>query len=358
MRFPTPVFQMPDAPTSPAPSAGTSAPASTPSSAPATTPSAAPSTSLPNVATPSTPPLDSAPSADAVSSSFEFMFGPEGGDPLEGPGLSPPTTVTPEPKPAQPAQAEPVKPAATASEPAKPDPGLATPAPTEATSPTPQAQPEQPNLDPYDPGTLAAHLAQNEEQVVQHVADNLFKLSDKDVEELESNTVGAIPKLLARSFVAAQKNFLMQLATLVPRMVQAHGEVTKRHSEAEGEFYSRWPDLKKDQAITMAGKPTTIGNLVMSYAAVFRQMNPQASRKDAIEAVGPMVMMAAGVTPSVPGQTQQPQAQTSPMAPTNGARQPQPSPFVPAGPSAAGAVPTTRPELNPVEALFVGPEAQ
>jgi hypothetical protein len=328
LRFPTPVFA-PDVPTTPAATAAPSTPSepsvSTPSPAPAAPASGTPS---PDVASPSEGGVD--------PSSFEFMFGPEGGDPLEGPGLSPPGTVTPEPVAVQPAPAQPATPVVTAPEPVKPATPIATPAPTETTSPvTPSASP---NLDPYDPGTLAAHLAQNEEQVVQHLAESMFKLSDKDVEELESNTVATIPRLLARTAVVMQRNFLMQMANIVPRMVQAHGEVTKRHSEAEGEFYTRWPDLKKDQH----------GTLVMQYAAVYRQMHPEASRKDMIEAVGPMAMMAAKVIPSVPGQP-------SPSV-TNGSRPPQPAPFVPAGPSAGGASMSTAPELSPIEAMFRGQE--
>lgn len=332
MRFPTPVFQAPDSPTTSAPSSAS--PASTPS----TTPSATPASENPS---PPSSDVVSSPSdgADSSLGSFDFMFGPEGGDPSEGLGSSPPGTVTPEPKPAQPAQAEPAKPAVKAPEPAKPDPATATPAPTETTSPTTATQP-QPTLDPFDPGALARHLTENEQEVVQHVADTLFKLSDKDVEALESDTVGTIPKLLARAFVASQRNFLMQMQNIVPMMVQRHGEVTKRHSEAEGEFYSRWPDIKKDQH----------GPLVMQYAAVFRQMHPQATRKEMIEALGPMVMMAAKVVPSVT-QPSGTVPKASPMINGNG-RAPQPAPFVPAGPSAGGGAPSTAPQPTVYETMF------
>lgn len=330
--FPSPVFQAPDSPATPAPSGGADTP-----SAPADGSSAA---SL----NPPSPDAGGSPSEGAGPSSFEFMFGPEGGDPSDegNDGLSPPA-ATPTPTPAQPAPAQPATPTTPTPEPTTPA-TTATPAPTEPTSQTVDPG-SQPSLDPFDPGALAAHLRQNQEQVIQHVADNLFKLSDKDVEELESNTVGAIPRLLARSFVAAQENLLTQMARIVPMMVQRQGEVTKRHTEAETEFYSRWPDLKKDQH----------GQQVMQYAAVYRQMHPQATRKEMIEAVGPMVMMAAKVVPGatpvaqVPGQ---PNGQASPM--TSAGRPPQPAPFVPAGPSAGGGIPSTAPQLTPVEALFVG----
>lgn len=333
MRFPTPVYS-PDAPTTPAATGAAPETGTTTTSTPSATSTEPGGNGLPST------PTDSSSKEGVDSSSFDFMFNQTDEDPGLGLGLSPPETAHPEPKPAQPAPATPEKPAAKVEEPKKPE-GTAAPAPTEAASPTTATQPS-PTLDPYDPGTLAAHLAQNEEQVIQQLADSTFKLSDKDVEDLEANTIGTIPRLLSKVAVTMQRNFLMQMANIVPRMVQAHGEVSKRHNEAENAFYSRWPDLKKDQH----------GETVMKYAAVYRQMHPEASRQDMIEAVGPMVMMAAKVQPSAQPQTAATQA--SPMV--NGVRPPQPAPFVPAGPSAGGASMSTAPQLSPVEAMFVGQE--
>lgn len=332
-----PVFQAPDTPSGAAPSSP-SAPASTPS-----TPDLSP-----------TPPPD--PGSDAAStagadSSFGFMFDDANEDPLEGLGLPAtktptPVTATPEPAPAQPA-----KPATASPEPAKPSPSPA-PAPTEPTSPAPA-----PNLDPYDPGALARHLAENEEQAVQYAAENLFKLSPKDVEDLESDVVGTIPRLLGRALVASQRNFLLQLSQLVPTMIQRQGAVAQAHTQAEGEFFTRWPDIGKvkDAKVTIGDKQVAISDLVKQYAVVYRQMHPQASRSDAIEAVGPMVMMAAKIVPDVVPAVAS-QVRPSPMAPTNG-RPPQPTPFVPAGPSAGGASPTNAPQLSAVEAMFAEPDS-
>lgn len=334
-----PLFQMPDAPSSPAPASGGSEPSSAPSISPSASPGPAPSTTStpsPDAGSPTPTPSDGA--DPSIDKSFEFMFSPEGTDPFGEP--SPTVEPKPEPAPTQPS-APPVQPAAAKPEPAPASPS-ATPAPTEPTSPTPAEPPSAPSLDPFDPGHLAQHLAQNEEKMVQHVADNLFKLSPKDVEELESNVVETIPKLLARSFVAAQKNFLMQMSQIIPTMIQRQGEVTKAHTEAENAFYSRWPDIKKDQH----------GELVLRYARVYGQMHPQSTRQERIEAVGPMVMMAAKIVPGAPAAVAKP---SSPMVPTGASgRPPQPSPFVPAGPSAGGAAPSTAPQLTPVEAMFVG----
>lgn len=248
--------------------------------------------------------------------------------------------LAPEPSPA-PAAAPPaaVQPAAGA-EPA-PGPTLApAPAPGAPAAPasTDPASAPSAQLDPYDPGALFSALQKDEKTAVQHVAETMFKLSAEEIEALESNTVEVIPQLLAKGFVKAQMNMFQQMSRMIPAMMQKQTQMMQKHSENENKFYARWPDLKKDQH----------GNLVMQYASVYRQMNPSVSLEEMIEAVGPMVMMAAKVQPSL-----RPASPGAPAA-VNGVRPAQPSPFVPAGAASGGASPATTPELSPVEAMFVG----
>jgi hypothetical protein len=170
----------------------------------------------------------------------------------------------------------------------------------------------------------------------------MFKLSPEEIEALETNTVEAVPKLLAKSFVKMQQNMLSQMARMIPGMMQKQTVMMQRHGENEQKFYARWPDLKKD----------VHGEKVMQYAAVYRQMNPQATLEQMIDAVGPMVMMASGVVPSTAPGTASPQSvQPSPMAPALGAR-PQPSPFVPAAPNGGGASPQQVPDVHPAVAML------
>lgn len=327
-----PVFQAPDAPTTPS-----SAPSSTTPSAPASSAdvSGASPASTP-ASTPETPSSPTPASTEAGTGvDFDLFFGDspdERTEPSPAPGPSPSeppkAEETPPKAPAQvaPAGTEAPKPAAT--------PETATSAPTEP------SQAAAPELDPYDPGALANHLNQNEAQVVQHLAENQFKLSAEDIEALESNTAAFVPTLLARTFVKAQQNMLMQMGRLMPVMMQKQTQMLQRNTENETKFYSRWPDIKKDQH----------GDLVRQYAVVYRQMNPTKTLQEMIEAVGPMVMMSANITPSAPGA---PPKAASPMAPAGNGR-PQPSPFTPAAAVAGGASPTTAPQLAPYEAMFVG----
>jgi len=216
-----------------------------------------------------------------------------------------------------------------------------------ATPPGPQAatpgqQPESPRLDAADPYSLVQHLEANEQVVTDHVADTLFRLTPEEVEALETNAVAAVPKLFAKAFVTTQKNMLTQLGRLIPQMLQRHGEMVRRNATNEGKFYQRWPQLNAE----------THGQTVRSYAATYRAMHPHVSLEQMIEAIGPMVMMAANVQPGAPANGGGP---ASPMAPApagpNG-RPPQPPPFVPAqgGPAA----PSTQVEPEAWEAMFLG----
>lgn len=337
-------------PTDTSGSSGSSSAPSSPASSPGTSPSegtggasgGSPTTTPDKGA--ATAPSSSAPPSSGESLDFESIFG----DSSQGviPAPSPPQQVQPPP----PASAQ--APAVTPPVPAEPQAALAQAAQTPPAAPgePAAAQPQQPQtpdasappaLDRYDPGQLARHLQANQAQAIDYVAENVFKLSPQEVEALETDVVGTVPKLLAKAYVMAQQNVLTQLASMVPTMIQRQTEVMKRHAQNEDKFYSRWPDIKKDQH----------GDLVMKYGAVYRQMHPTASLEQMVEDLGPMIMMAAKIVPQSPqaagvGRT------PAPAAPTNGSagRTPPPSPFVPAG---AGPVSTgTQQEVAPWEAIF------
>jgi len=89
---------------------------------------------------------------------------------------------------------------------------------------------------------------------------------------------------------------------------------------------------------------------VLKYAAVYRQMHPNASLEQMVEDLGPMIMMAQKI---VPNSTAKGQPARQAPAGANG-RSPQPSPFVPAG---AGTTAAPRHvEVEPWEAMFRPPE--
>jgi hypothetical protein len=184
-------------------------------------------------------------------------------------------------------------------------------------------------------------LAQYEAQAMDLVANQLFQLSPDEKEALEQDVIGTVPKLLAKVFVKSQQNVLTQLGRMIPVMMQRHLEAVQRNVGNEKKFYSRWPDIKSDKH----------GDSVRKYAAVYRQMHPQASLEQMIEDLGPMIMMANKIVPSVGAPAA---SGGQPRGAPNG-RSPQPSPFVPAG---AGPVAASRPvEMQAWEAIFNQPDS-
>lgn len=302
---------------------GSPAPSSAPS-APSGGDAGSPSSSEPSAAS-STPSGEGAPVAPAPSLAptpgvdgsgngdfpdFGAFSVDEGEDddvlpaaPAKAAGQTPPTEKPPEAPPSQPTvpPAEPPKPQEPAPQP-----------------PPPTGQQEaRPPLSPAEPAAIAESLVQNEAQLIDHLAQNDFKLSQEDIEALQDNASAYVPKLLARTFVRAQVGALRQMAQVVPAMVQTQMKVMRQNMQNEQAFYSRWPDIKPDKH----------GEIVSKYASLYRKANPSATREQMIEDLGPMIMMAAKIAPTpthvAPGQ---PQSQLRP---------PQPTPFKPAMPGVA-----------------------
>lgn len=301
------------APATPAPSGGESSGASSSGSS---------STSE----SPASPPSSGAVETPSGEDPFDFASFLDGTS--EG-VIEPPLSAPPPPKPSSEvtppsvgeggAQAQ--KPDATAGE--TPKPAQAGPQEGAGTAPSPP-------LTPAEPLKIAEGLLQHEAALTQHVAKELFKLSPEEVEALEANAVEAIPNLLAKGYVKSQYNLMRQLAQVVPAMIQKQTAVMQRVQDSQSRFYDRWKDAGIDRV--------KHGDLVTKYAMVYRQANPQATREQMIEDLGPMVIMAAKIAPPTPAPAGRGNGQ---RAPAGAARPPQPPPFVPAvGGAAAGSATT------------------
>jgi hypothetical protein len=218
-------------------------------------------------------------------------------------------------------------------------PAAAQVAPEQTKPPSPPAA----AIDEFDPAQLAQHLAANEVQAIGFVAEQMFKLSDEEREALEQDVIGTVPKLLAKVFVKSQQNVLNQLGRMIPTMIQRQTQAIQVNARNEDAFYAKWPQLDRAKH----------GEIVGRYAAVYRQMHPNAGLDQMIADLGPMVMMAARVIPAVGGQGAVPgQPAALPGAPPTAAngRRPPPSPFVPAG--AGPAAQSRTPEKEAWEAMW------
>lgn len=305
------------------PTSLTTSPGSTTSSASSEGSGAAASGSVPNIdtgsgegSTPSSP-SSSPPSIEAFD--FDALFGG-----TEDPAPSSPPTpevqpVTPAVQPVPPVGVEP-----TVSAPATP-PQQSAPQPpvsegTGVQAPQAGATPPSPSLDFSEPAAIAQRLLSDRATVEAHVAQQLFTLTPEEIEALETDVVGTIPKLLAKAYIAAQAATLTQLQQIVPSMMQKQTTQTKRYEANSAKFFSAWPQLN----------PETHGDLVYRYGVVYRQMNPQASLDQMIKDLGPLVLHAAGL----------------PLAPTAPAKSKHPAAFMPA-PNGGPAGVTSQPSAEP-----------
>src|SRR5262245_33802549 len=271
-----------------------------------TSPSSSPGTSAPASPPDTSSPSDSSGGA-GESLDFESIFHDTSSDTRDL-GLTAPPEVQPQPA-QRPAVAPPAQP--------QPPPQMQPQAPAQATPPQSQPQPDSgpavpQGLDRFDPAQLVQALAANEQQLTEVLAAQVMKLSPQEVEALESNMVEAIPRLMARVLLQAQKSALSQMAAILPVAITRHNDITQKAGTAEQGFYQAWPQLNRAKH----------GQLVYSYATMFRRMYPQATLQDIIRHVGPMVAASAGVATTP---RQQPAVRAA-----NG-RSPPPSPFVPAG---------------------------
>lgn len=301
-------------------------------------------------ATPSSPaPAVTPPPTEVTPSGEAFDFGAIFDGPPAAPSApSPVTTTPPAATPSVPAAATPsappgAEPAALPGAqppPVQPQPGAepgSSGQPPVGATPTP-ASGQSPPLDPYDPVGLVQAIQANEAATVEHVAATMFQLSKEEAEALETDTLGTIPKLMAKAFVKTQMNVLLQLGRMIPEMVRRNSEGMKNHSENENLFYQTWPQI--DRAKHKA--------LVDRFGVTYRTMYPNATKEQMIADLGPMIMLAAKIQPTNGSASVSP----SPVTPigVGGVRPPQPSPFVPAVPGPAA---TGQPEeLNPWEAIF------
>lgn len=304
---------------SPAPSGTSGSGTVTPSSS---QPSGASSSSAGTgtVASPPSPPTETVPADQTAAPDWsfddvDFETGVVSVAEVVPPVAATPTQATP-PTTAQPVAAE-AKPAETVVPPVAAQP----PGPKEASPP----------LLSSEPGELARQLMANESAILDAYSREQFALSPEEVEALETDVVGTVPKLMAKAALRAQVASLNFMAKQIPAMIERHLSVTKANAGNEDKFYTRWKDLGIDKASHHA--------LVQKYGSLYRQANPAASMDQMIEDLGPVIVMAAKIPPRMPvvGQvngTGAPQV-----------RPPQPSPFVPAM-SGPAAIPGTE-DLNP-----------
>lgn len=186
----------------------------------------------------------------------------------------------------------------------------------------PASPPQQglPQYDPADPHSLARGLVEHQAAAIENLAKGVFRLEPAEIEALETDFAGNIPKLFAKAAVFSQQQFLAQLGNIVPQMIQRMQQQTQTHQRNANRFYEAWPGI--DQ--------TKHGEIVNQLGVRYRKMFPEATLDQMIEQLGPLVLTAIGAQPTT--MTRAPGATQPGPAKGNGVRSPSPAGFVPAAP--------------------------
>lgn len=130
----------------------------------------------------------------------------------------------------------------------------------------------------YSPAELAQALGQNKSTMIEALAQQKFALSPEEIQSLEVDAVGVLPKIMARVYFEATVNGLQQIANMVPRMVEHVANTRIAESDSERAFFDAWPNIDARNAEQV--------KVVTQLSNSFRQMNPRASMEDAIKYVG------------------------------------------------------------------------
>lgn len=175
--------------------------------------------------------------------------------------------------------------------------------PSPAQSPAVEEPGEQPGQEPaltqeqLQERFQEAQTAQLE-QLSQHYA-----LTDEEVEELETNPKETFPKMAAKIHQNAMNAAVLQMARVVPQIIQSYNSQQQVASERTGEFYSAWPELQQHQ------------QTVVQIGRMFRAQNPGASKEQFVDTVGKYAMNMLGLQ-------RQPAAPATPAAPRRVAEEP------------------------------------
>lgn len=281
------------------------------SSAPSS--SAAPATSAPSADSSSSPsPSPSSPSSEQGSDYMNLGL-PD--DDLEDlPVDLPKSDATVTPSPASPQAAQQVAP----QEQQPPQPVQQQPAQQVPPQGGPQAQTAQPSSSsPAEPQDLVQAIEQNREALVQALAQDAFGLSKEEVEAIETDVIGNLPRVQAKVYLKAVQTTHKLINTLVPQLVQQVLNANKAKDETEAAFYGRFKGLDKAKH----------HGDVLQFATTLRQVNPQITQDELWSMVAASVAAKHGLASVMGAAAPSANGGTAP-------RLPQQEPFVPARPGA------------------------
>ena len=109
-----------------------------------------------------------------------------------------------------------------------------------------------------------------------------YELSTDEAENMLSEPEKVLPALAAKVHMQVYEQVVQGVIAQLPNMVKGIIKQDQEVRSNEESFYDRWPQLKDH------------GAQVGQVAALWRQLNPQATTKEAVENIGKHTMIALG----------------------------------------------------------------
>ena len=289
------------------------------------------STATPSGSSPAPAPVAEAPAATPAAAPADTA-----GEEAPVDWLAESTSETDEaPESVAPSAAKPAAPAKPAEVPAAAKPAAATPAVAPAAIPAPASTPEaasvaQPAAVPAPaaaetPEAKTARVAAEaaEEEKLFNGLVEYYKIPDDQAAKLPTEPENVLPFMAAKLHQTIVKSVQQMLAQQLPQYIVQTNRVQESEKASRNAFYAKWPQLEKyEQQVLQAG-------------AMFRQLNPNATTEQAIQAIGEIVSKSLNITVAAPGNGTGTVA--APLAATG---------FIPAGGGGGGRTGPTKTEEN------------
>lgn len=112
-----------------------------------------------------------------------------------------------------------------------------------------------------------------------------YTLPDDLAARLPTEPEQVLPYLAAKVHEHVMAQVEQMVAQSLPTQIQQTMEFTRRNEEAKSAFYKAWPTLN----------PEEHHDKVMMVGALFRQLNPTATREEAIKRIGRVVHESLGI---------------------------------------------------------------
>lgn len=203
-------------------------------------------------------------------------------------------------------------------------------APPQAAAPVPQEPDPQTTFN-----ELSRQLDENLGAFQNALAERVYTISDKDLDELQTNPKAVYAQMMAKVHINAVSSVMRTVAQQMPVVVAGMLQAQARNSEAEGRFWAAYPQLNK-------GDPHQ-RQLVGRIARTVRAMNPNMPEADMVRMTGAQAVVMLGLQGAPVARA--PQAPPPPQMPGRRVRQ-APAPYQPAAAKTQGGTPQQRSNRN------------